>query len=107
MRLALALIGVLALAGCARTTEIVEVDAPGAISGTLVLNGHKTELHQSGSTFSALRKIFRDNSGEIVIRYRDKPPVVCPVEYLTPGVQEHLRFRIQNGRCEGPLEGLD
>jgi hypothetical protein len=104
MRRALILLGLLALSGCARTTEIVEVDAPGAVSGTLVLNGHKTDLHQSGATFSTVRKIFRDNSGEIVIRYADRPPIVCPVEYLTPGVQEHLRFRVENGRCEGPLE---
>lgn len=93
----------LLLSGC-RTTEIFEVEAPGALSATVTLNGRATKLKKSGDVLSGVRKIFRVNAGEIVVSYPDGATVTCEVQYLTPGVQEYLRYRIEDGRCLGPLD---
>ena len=99
MRAILLLVPMLA-AGCDRTANTFEVRAVGATSADLILCGRSTPLERTDGKFTGTLPIRCEGDGTIKVGFPDRPPVNCPIGYVTPGAVQSFKFEVDSGRCE-------
>lgn len=86
--------------GCGLERVRLEVTAPGALSADLVLCGQaRGGLKQQGDRFTLDLPADCEGEGAITVRYPDRPPVVCPIGYVTPNLDQSFRFEAEGGQC--------
>lgn len=98
MRAILLLVPLLAVA-CGRAADTFEVRAEGASSAELALCGHSAPLDRTDGKFSGTLPIRCEGDGIIKISFPHRPPVSCPIGYVTPGAAQSFAFEVENGRC--------
>jgi hypothetical protein len=89
----------LLVAGCDRTANTFEVRAEGAASAELTLCGQFTRLERTDGKFTGTLPIRCEGDGAIKVSFPDRPPVSCPIGYVTPGAAQSFKFEVENGRC--------
>lgn len=86
--------------GCALDRVRLEVTAPGAVSADLVLcRARKAALKHRGDRFTLSLPADCEGDGTITLRYPDGPPVVCPIAYVTHGLDQSFRFEVDGDQC--------
>lgn len=99
MRAILLLVPMLA-AGCDRAANTFEVRAVGATSADLTLCGQSTRLKRMDGKFTGTLPIRCEGDGAIKVGFPDRPPVSCPIGYVTPGAVQSFKFEVDSGRCD-------
>jgi len=102
-----ALAAALGLAACDSGANRFEVEVKdgGAAGAVLILcGGDAIPLRRAGDRFVLVRRANCEGSGEVLVSFPSRPPVACPVGYVTPSLGQDFRFIVENGRC---LELLD
>ncbi len=97
------LAGLALLGGCsptvANTFEVDSGSSPGA-AATLTICGNKTPLKRSGALLATSRTITCEGHGEVRVQLTNGGVTACPVGYVTPGLKQDFRFRLDDGKCE-------
>jgi len=91
------------MTGCDRAANTFEVNAPDAGSAELQLCGKATSLERSGDKLTVTRAISCEGDGVITVHFPNRPPVSCPIGYVTPGAVQNFRFKVDDGQC-GPSD---
>lgn len=93
------LLALLLATGCDRTANTFEVRAVGATSADVFLCGQSTPLPRADGKFTGAVPIRCEGDGAIKVGFRDRPPVRCPIGYVTPGAAQSFTFEVDNGHC--------
>ncbi|NBB14486.1 hypothetical protein GVN21_03825 [Caulobacter sp. SLTY] len=97
----------LGLAACGADANSFEVEVrdPGATGAVLkVCRSAELTLRRDGDRFVAAHGAGCEGSGEILVSFADRPPVSCPVGYVTPGLRLEWRFIVENGHCRALID---
>ena len=85
--------------GCDRDANTFEVRAGGATSADITLCGQSASLRRTDGKFTGTLPIRCEGNGAIKVGFPDRPPVSCPIGYVTPGLVQSFKFEVDNGRC--------
>jgi hypothetical protein len=70
------------------------------VAATLVLCGSETPLQRNGKRLTLSKPITCEGSGYIRLRYTSGDDHVCPVGYVTPGMEQDFTYRTTETGCE-------
>jgi len=93
------LLSVAMINGCNREQNTFEVRSKDTVSAELSLCGQTTKFPRQGETLRTVRQANCEADGSISVRFADRPSVSCPIGYVTSGLGQSFRFKIDGNQC--------